>query len=325
MNGYENNVGALRGVVLLRLGFHGWGCRAQADRSQVQADANKDELTITKRLLRSPELKAVYSEYTRLEDWIRHNAMASPIRISTYLVKRKVNLIGEVDNITRFEHRIANCQSKVQEDLLPAFFRVYPEQKKEAQLHPIYELKEENGKVVRGKVIGGGLGGLYNEADYPSEEEIRASFRIDYQWFAISVPNELPEEVYAAEAQKLRAQCEEERNVVRYALRESLSGLVNHMVDRLGGDGPPKQFVASSMARNWEQFFDSFPKLDIADDQDLQAMVVKAKNIVATFVDDPAKLRVNTLQRAEVVAKFAEVKGMLDTMLQDKPIRKFSF
>ena len=280
---------------------HAWSNRSQGDKGIVNTTADKKRLNLTKRLLTCPELTAINDAMNGVYVWALGRSMQSDaVRKGIYFVKR--------DMVPIFEDRLTAVVKELNESLIPAFIAAYPAAKE------AMKLPAENG----------GLGDLYVEGDYPAPEQLRRAFSIQWAWLALSVPDELPDEVRTREITKLRESFEQAQEEIKFALRESFQQVVAHAIECLtpNPDGTPKMFRASSV--NFDGFFETFHAKSMVDDNELIALVDRAREIIRGM-PDPARLRKSTTLRAQTAAQFAEVNHILDDLVSDKPNRMFCF
>lgn len=298
----HSDITILRQAMLFSLTRRVWSNRQQADKVHIQTTGDKKKLNLTKQLLNSPELDAINEHLNEVYKWSLNRAMPSTtIRRGIYFVKQTM--------ISEFEARLIAAQRKLRDVLVPAFIRTYP----------LCVL------AMRQPAAEGGLGDLFEETDYPSIEELSKPdvFSIEWSWLALSVPDELPEEVREREVKKLRDSFKQAQEEIRWALREAFKQLVDHAVERLtpGPDGKVKEF-RNSLVTNFEDFFDTFHARDLMDDAELQQVVAQAREIVRGL-PDPKKLRQQADLQYDTAKSFAKVGKVLDTMVATKPTRLF--
>jgi hypothetical protein len=290
----------LRQAMLFSLTRHAWSNRREGDKTAIETTADKKNLNMTKRLLNCKELDAVNEHLNAIYEWCFSHAMQSRTRKGIYFVKR--------DMIPEFEARLAEANRKLREDLVPALVAAYPAARESMRL------PAENG----------GLGDLFKESDYPTAAELAKSFYVEWSWLALSVPNELPEEVRQREVAKLRESMEAAQQEVVYALRVGFKKLVDHAVERLtpNPDGSVKVLRESTLTGNFEQFFEAFHARDLMGDSELSALVDQARAIVKDMPDSE-KLRKRRSLLSSTAASFKKVGDVLDTLIINTPIRKF--
>ena len=288
----------LRSAMLFSLTRRAWGNRSQGDKGCITTTADKGKLNMTKRLLSCPELQAINDHLNSIYMWCLERSMqSSAVRKGIYFVKR--------DMIPEFEAKLLAAVTHLNNVLIPELVAAYPDAKESMKL------PAENG----------GLGDLFVESDYPSVEELRDSFAIDWSWLALSVPEELPDEVRTREIAKLRESFEVAQEEVKYALRESFRQVVAHAVERLTPkvDGTPKVFRESTI--NFEEFFETFHAKSMVDDAELMALVDQARAIIHNI--DIKQLRNQPRLQEQTAMEFAQVAKVMDTLIIDKPTRRF--
>jgi hypothetical protein len=110
--------------------------------------------------------------------------------------------------------------------------------------------------------------------------------------------------------------------VVQHTVREGLAELVAHLVDRLTGDKDGKLKVfRNSIMTNLNEFLEVFNARNITDDQQLAALVDKARRLISGV--DAETLRESKNVRETVRTGFAKIQTALDGMLVDKPERAY--
>ena len=104
------------------------------------------------------------------------------------------------------------------------------------------------------------------------------------------------------------------------AFTAELSSLVSHLTERLTGevDGKPKIFRDSATG-NLLEFFDRFRSLNVRSNEQLDALVERARQIVQGV--DPQELRDQRTLRQQVSTELAAVRTSLDELLVDRPRR----
>lgn len=170
------------------------------------------------------------------------------------------------------------------------------------------------------------LGRLYSEGDYPSIDEIRAAFVVEFRYVTLSAPEQLAilsKEIFEREKRKMERQWAEAFGEIREAMRGSFLDLVGHMVDRLtpDADGKPKIF-RDSLVENLADFLGTFNARNLTKDDDLQALVEKARGLLKGVRPDSIRKRTNL--RSQLASSFNEIKSALDGMVMT-PSRVFKF
>lgn len=304
----SSGIAVLRNSMLFSLTRHQWSNRRAADRNKLDTTGDKRRFTVTKSLLKSPELDAIVEHLNEVYTWCFNRAMQSTaVRRGIYFVNRAV--------IQAFEDKLRTAEAKLRgpEGLVEKFLATYDE-RKEAMKLPAPN----------------GLGDEYKERDYPTKQQLREAFRLEWSWLALSVPDELPEEVRERESAKLRESFEQAQNEIQYALRAGFADLIKHAVDRLSpdADGNPKTFQ-KSLVGNFLEFFDTFTARNFLGDAELEKLVTQAKGIVSglpTDIKEAAEaLRSSPDIRQTTVAGFEQLSAELGKLVVDVPVRKFNF
>jgi dGTP triphosphohydrolase len=316
----ETDIQILRNSMLLNLVKHCWTNRAKASNDKINTEETDDagvvtnrkatrRVSATKQLIICEEYDAIVNHLTGVYGWVLNRSMlATGIGRGTNLVRRDM-----LEPITAY---IENGRKVLREELVPALLAVYPQAKADAK-RPVNDQQPESG----------GLGSLYCEGDYPTPEALADCFDIEYRIFALSVPDDTPDEIRERENKKLRKVFEEAQQECLYALRGGFASIVEHAIERLkvNAGERPKIFVADSMVGAFMDFFDTFRAKNLMDDEQLESVVDQAKEIVAQFAPNIQRVKNNTAERNHVADKLAVVKTTLDGLLKDRPSRRFQF
>ena len=286
----QPQVEILRRAVLFSLTCHRWSNRRQADQSQIEADCDKSKLNTTKRLIESEKLKLVDAHMNEIYNWCLARAMLSGVRRGVYFVKR--------DMIPTFEAKLEQARAELQ----PLLDELVAE----------YDACKEKAKLPADQ---GGLGALYNELDYPNHAALRSCFSLEHTWLALSVPEELPEEVSKRECEKLRQRFEEAQTEVTLALRAGFKTVVDNACRLLKGD---KKFTEKTTG-TFEKFFETFQARNLMDDAALNELVSEAKSTLREL--KTKDLKTNAEMRDATRAKFESVAQSLEKLLVDRPKR----
>jgi len=272
------------------------GTRRKVDSSAVGTDADKSLIHVSKSIIDSPELKAVEKIDSAIRKYLSDLCLPSNFKTGVYLLP--VNLVEQVD--------AAFIEFQSQRDkLVDEFVASYGTRRDEAAAR---------------------LGSLFNAKDYPPVDMIKSAFMLEGQYVTFDTPSSLKNikaEIFKREREKADAKWTDALEQCRVLLRATMGELVGHIGERLTPkeDGKPKSFHGSMLSK-LDTFMTSFADRNIADDQELAALVKEAK-LVMTGVD------VNSLRKEEGLrdalrGQMDELKGKLDSMVIDKPARAFS-
>lgn len=266
--------------------------------NQIQTDADRTLLRVSKVILDCPEMKAVRRTISRLRE--RVDVLKIPtagmFRSGMYLMP--YSLMEQIESL--FAKTEAELATRV-DDLINVY---------EASIQADRER----------------LNSLFKESDYPLSSDVRSAFKVTWSYQTISTPEGLKVhrmDIYKREAAKMKALMEAAAAESRDALIHQALELARHVADKLtpGEDGKPKMIRESSLT-NWEEFCDLFSHKNIAGDSDLEKVLADVK---AALGGRKAKdLRTDAEAAAEIKALFDGVVGKLDEMVVAKPIRKIT-
>ncbi|HET9215775.1 MAG TPA: DUF3150 domain-containing protein [Terriglobia bacterium] len=282
-------------TVCIKVRLSSMGNTRKVSTAQIEADADKDLLRVSKQLVDSAELKAI----TRFDGEIRRFLynICLPFEIGIHLVP-----IAALETV---EHRLRQFAEE-RRQLVHAFLCAYP------------SLCQDAARRLRG---------LYDPADYPPVEDVTREFGFSWQYVSFGVPDQLKAisgEVWEQEREKAAQRMAEASAEIQTVLRESMTKLVQHMADRLkeGPDGKPLRFKETTVS-NLIEFLTNFEFRNVTDDNELQSLVAQARQLLhGVSADD---LRTTGDLRTNVQQGMAEIAAQLDTMLMRIGGRKFRF
>ncbi len=282
-------------TVCIKVRLSTMGNTRKVSTAQIEADADKDLLRVSKQLVDSEELKAI----SRFDGEIRRFLynICLPFEIGIHLLP-----IAALQTVEQRLRQFADDRRQ----LVDAFLSAYP------------SLCQEAAKRLRG---------LYNPADYPSVEDAAREFGFSWQYVSFGVPDQLKaisQEVWEQEREKAAQRMAEASTEIQTVLRESMAKLVQHMADRLkeGPDGKPLRFKETTVS-NLVEFLANFEFRNVTDDGELQGLVAQARELLhGVNADD---LRTTGDLRTKVQQGIAEIGAQLDTMLTRTGGRKFRF
>lgn len=262
--------------------------------AQVQFDADRDSVTVSKRLITAHSFRAVAYFDARLRRWLNAHCLPSLFRGGVFLLP--LALVEEVDaRLQEFERE--------RQQLVETFLSEYPQLVEEAQRR---------------------LRSLFRAEDYPPLESLRGAFALGWRYVALRVPETLAvvdRGIFAREREKAARQWDEAAQTIQALLRANMAQLVQHMTQRLSpdADGTPRIF-RDSMVGNMSEFLRNFSARDVTDDVELAALVERARALLDGV--DPATLRQSDDLRATVCEGFGEIQRNLDRMITNRPARR---
>ena len=291
----DPGVDLARKTVCIKVRLSTMGNTRKVSTSQIEADADKDLLRVSKHLVDSAELKAI----GRFDGEIRRFLynICLPFEVGIHLLP--------IAALQTVEGRLRQF-AEDRKQLVTAFIAAYP------------SLCQDAAKRLRG---------LYNPSDYPPVEDIAREFGFCWQYVSFGVPDQLKSisrEVWEEEREKAAQRMAEASAEIQVVLRESMAKLVQHMADRLkeGPDGKPLRFKESTVS-NLVEFLTNFEFRNVTDDKELQALAAQARLILQGVSADD--LRTTGDLRVTVQQGMADIAAQLDTMLTRTGGRRFRF
>ena len=261
----------------------------------IKVETDSRMLHIYKELFKARELEAIHREDRKIKTYLKWNTVPLPdLRIGTYA--------ATIETIESVDRKIGEYESYRKNELVPALIDAYDRILSESRTQ---------------------LQDLYDPADYPSRDELRAAFTIqlEYRDFG-KVPIQLPWSIRQRELQKGSDRINTLADSMKKILRVQMAELVNQLTNSLAPDektGKKKRIHDSTVDR-FEDFLENFQKRKIASDEELTEMVERAKALLSGV--DPEILRRSDNLRETVAAGFAEVKERLEQMIVDAPDRE---
>jgi hypothetical protein len=263
--------------------------------SQVEVDADKALIKVSKTLLDSPELQAVRA----LDGDVRHSLydMCLPFDVGIHLLP--LCLVESV------EEKLREFRDK-RAELVESFLSAYPRLCREAA---------------------GRLRTLYNPTDYPHVDEVRSRFTFSWQYVSYGVPEQLREisaRFFEEEREKAVVAMSEACTEIQQVMRASLLELVNHLRERLSdqADGKPQR-LRESTVQKLRDFLATFDLRNVVDDQELKEQVEKARALLEGVSTD--ELRNMPLVRSWVREGMTQIATHMDVLVADRVSRKFRF
>ena len=165
------------------------------------------------------------------------------------------------------------------------------------------------------------LGELFDASDYPVS--LIGLFAIEHDFPSVEPPSyllQLSPDLYELECRRMQSRFDEAVQLAETAFTEELAKLVDHLSERLSGhsDGKPKVFRDTAIS-NLTEFLDRFQRLNVRSNEQLDALVERAGQVVAGI--EPQKLRDSSSLRHRVATQMTSVQASLDQLLVDRPRR----
>lgn len=276
--------------------------------STVEVDANAKLINVRKKLLNSPELRAVETHKGQIVNWLYSRVLTSVFpKGGIYILPNGIiNLVDEY--LTK--------QLEVRKALIAKAVKAYKAAKAQAR-----------------KPAPEGLGEAFVESDYPTEEEFADSFLMKWRYLAFDVPPTLENvraDIFKREQAKAAREWEVIGDELKALMRGQMAELVTHMVEALepGEEGKKKRFNDTLVGEgntvskgNISDFLALFDARNIAEDADLAKLAEQARKLLKGV--DNQGLRDDDTLREKVHNGFAAIKEKLDAMVEETPTRKY--
>lgn len=287
-------------VVAFVISTHRWGNRKVADKKKVETKADKKMMSVTKKLIDSPEYKAII-DHMRITKLTITDRMVQ----SFYLKGVYFSRLEQVEGIKAYLDERNNGDGK-EEKGLKALVEEFAK---------VWDIRKAEAPAL--------LGDQYNKNDYPTAEYVKNSFGIESRWISFDVPDKLPDAVYKEEKKKAEEKWQECAERITMSLRQAFKDLIAHAVDKLttAKGEKPKKFKDATID-NINDFIDTFANKNITNDKELEELIKKAKKVVNGV--DADDIRDDRFVRLAVKKGFAAIDGELENITR-KPTRKFDF
>lgn len=171
-------------------------------------------------------------------------------------------------------------------------------------------------------LLDGGLGPLFNPADYDDAEQIGEGVEIRRRFLAFGVPEGLPPELRAQAMDELRADLRDAGQTIKDALRNGLLELVKHGKEVLTvAPGEKPKVIKESLIGNVIQFCEVFSMRNTQNDQELAQIVEQCKAALTGI--NPEDCRKFETVREEAAARFTELHAAIDNLVTTQKGRRF--
>lgn len=270
----------------------------KTDTGVKETTADRSMYSSTKKLWNSIELKAIGSNETRLDEFLKHKATPVPFKKGHFLIADDLFTVVEAEFMAHLERR---------EKLIDAFIEVY-------------EKAIEDAKVL--------LGDQFNQRDYPTKDTIRGFFYFSWEYLNFGIADRLQtinKDVAERKEQEHQALIIKAGEAASNLLMEQAQQVFAHMVDRLT---PVKDEETGEMKRKVfrdamldpvNDFLSTFDPRNLGNHEGLKTLVDKVKGmmngVTVQSLKDNAELRQN------LEKEMVDVKAAIDKMIMDQPLR----
>lgn len=280
---------------LVQLETSAWTARAKISTKALlngdHADIDPRYVNASKRLVDRDALKEIESIRGEARSWLASQSLPFPLDGAVFVPS---------EQIERIDAELAKYRARY-DAAIDAFVSDYATLREAARVQ---------------------LGSLYNVTDYP--QDVRPRFAFSWRFLSLAPASEaqlVNPVLVAQEREKFQRLMAEAAESAVTELRTRFAACVDHVVERLsdGTDDKPKVF-RESLVGNLRDFLDGFAALNVCDDAALHALVERARETIDGV--DAADLRKDAALRGHVAAKMADVQGVLNGMIVDRPSRK---
>lgn len=291
-------------TMLLRLNFRLHGNSKKVSSAVVCPGANAKLLKVQKTLLESKELDAIRSADANFKKSIGFLCLPYD--------DMGIRLVPKT-NVAKAYNMIVNYRDNDRPVLIDTFITAYPS---------LCELAKEKLQLLADE-LNVMFEELYNPADYPPVEEVKAAFGFDYDIFELSVPDELKIAGKYEEATKdLESKIAVVSDEITIVMRQALLDLVNHLKEMLEPreDGKKKRLHETAVS-SIQDFLTSFSARNITNDVELAAVVARVHDLTKDV--DVAAMRKDDAFKSTLHDNMETIAGELTKLVEVVPGRKF--
>lgn len=281
---------------LVQLETSAWTARRKISSKALLDNGSHDDVdpsfvAASKRLIDGKALSAIEAIRSEARAWLYSQSLPFPLDGAVFV---------PASEIERIDAKLATFEARYKEAVAD-FVKDYPALREASRVQ---------------------LGSLYSISDYP--QNVASRFAFSWRFLTLAPASDaqlLNPALVAKEREKFQALMAEAAQSAVTELRVRFAACVDHVVERLSGedDGKPKIF-RDSLIGNLRDFLDGFKALNVCDDRDLADLVTRARDTLDGIeVND---LRKNESLRSTIASRMADVQGVLDGMIVDRPTRK---
>ena len=229
-------------TVCLSVTFHLPGDIRKGNLSNVETQAEKSDLRLSKAIFRSDSYANCWKLSSRIKDWLKARSVPSPLKHGTYLIPRA--LIPEV------EAKIAEARAEYSAEA-DTFIAEYPWLKDKARER---------------------LADQFDERNYPDPEVLRRRFWVEKMFIDFAPAGGIDQEA------ELKQALEDIRAALRCGLLDLVARLSNMLGERKDGK---KKAVRKETLAAFTEWMNLLPARLVVDDDELKALADKAKVVMS--------------------------------------------
>ncbi len=294
----QHDQSILEKTVCVVVGFKMPGNQRSVPKSAITVSADKEMLSVSKKLWDSKELAEVFKVPTRVREFLKSRCLPSLFKEGIYLLP--FELVTEVEaKLKEFQVEFALK--------IDAFILVYDVATTQA--------------MVR-------LNKLADTMDYPPKAQLLQKFGFTWHYVTFATPEKLKavnKEIFENQKQKMETSVQEATDEIRKILRQTMLTFVNDMVSRLkpGEDGKKKIIKPSKMLQSLTDFLQTFDVRNITDDDDLRRIKDQAAALLKGV--DAENLCSQETVREKVCQGFEELQKQMEPLIGTAGKRAFIF
>lgn len=288
--------------------------------SSIQSDADPDILHVSKDIMESDKLDAIGQLFTKSSNFLSKICLPGPFKSGMYLLP--VRLIDST--LKQLELDKAELVT-----LLADFMAFYEAAHQFAQADEVEAtvMLDANPGLAQFAASKAQLGSLWNPLDYPTPDQVRARFFFEFSVMEMQTPGKLKaisKELYQRELEKIQNVWEGATEKISGVLMEEFQKLTSNLAERLttGEDGKQKSLRASTIQK-MNDWFSLFDARNLASDEQLAAMVGKARRLVNGI--DLETIKEDVAARAELSGGFQGLVEEINQAVIDRPARRMDF
>jgi len=273
--------------IVVRKGL--FGTKRKASTRDVTVQSDKSLLTLSKCVLESPELKKVSQADGEIARYLKSQCLKSMFKGGVYLIP-----LGAIEDVNDALHAFSAKRAELVEAAVATYDARTAETSQRLEV-------------------------LHDVGDYPSKERFAQRFYFEWQFVTWETPTRLraiKPALFQVEREKAAAKLAAVADECRSAMRAGLKDLVDHMVTKLTPDPSGKKMrFGKRTVDNFNEFFRMFELKNVTDDQELAAVVVKAKQVLAGV--DVKGLKQHEAIRNALQLQFENLKNELTPLTEE--------
>ena len=258
---------------------------------EYEVDADKEFTSANKKILKCQEFDAIGRLDRTFKAWLRLKALPTDL-LRSAMFPVSLPMVVEVDEA--LEHYKAKRAEAVE-----AFLVVYPER------------IEEQMAVLRS---------TFNDADYPTPEDMRDAFDVRSHWVTFETPASLKKiksSMFEQERKKMSNAMEVASKKMEQAMAVALQELTGHLARSLTAkDDGKKRILRKSAIIKVQDFLSTFRDRNITNDDELLEQVEKAEAILDGVDSD--RIRKSVLLEQSVRGTMGEIATSLNGLIEER-------